>query len=423
MFSTTIGANTALYPIWKAASAPVPPGGDASVPDVTAKADTMTAIDRPSPVIGGFGQRLTPGTAAQMIAMTAGGAPSDPNDGLPLETYAVPQWYVDYGFSVPTEAGAGGNWFAENYPEAAAASEADRNEYSTLIQDHYRSVLAKHGITDAAAHYQATIADENLSESLRREMAGLVHGDARLMELMGRLGKQTAAELPASTGDAASAAPAWNGRDERLMNGRGVTDDERARYRDILENFVNTPANSADPRSFLASLSSKDRTLLAKVHSYGAMSTLDPSSMSDEEAANFILPDSLQVDLNDDGLVGVGNGGKSWRFPPPNAPQAAKDAWEEATEGMSMVDRMSLELQFMPLNIKIDENGRATAIEPGSAEWKNPFSDPDFSYRDMVASAIGGLEFSRPANDSATIDRLIGHLRRFDDILTARGVA
>lgn len=297
MFSTSIGKGTCAYPLWKAATAPHSPGAAASDAKAAGKTDATAGTGRPVPVIGGYGQRLTPATAAQMIAMTGEGT------------------------------------------------------------------------------------------------------------------------------DATSAAPAWNSNDERLMNVRGVTDAERARYRDILNSFVNSPDNMFDPQGFLSSLSSDDLHLLAHVRSWGANSKLDPSTMNDEEAINFILPDSRQVDLNDDGLIASGNGGRSWRFPPPNAPQAAKDAWEEATQGMSVKDRMILEISFMPLNIKVDENGRATAIEPGSAEWENPFSDPDFSYRDMVAKTIAGLEFSRPANDSATIDRLIAHLHRFDAILTGHGVA
>lgn len=254
-------------------------------------------------------------------------------------------------------------------------------------------------------------------------------GAARIGDVAART-QVAAADEPATAepGNREKAAPLsggqslWTPKDAELMNRRGITDEDRERYRDILEAFHANPANRENPQGFLSSLSKEDLSLLADVRSWGAMSKLDPATMNKEEATNFILPDTLQVDLNDDGLVAVGNGGRTWRFPPPNAPQAAKDAWAAATAGIPEIDRMMLELSFMPLNIKIDANGKPVSVEPGSPEWKNPYADAGFSYQKLVMDKIESLEFSRRYNDSATIDRMIAQLNRFSTELSDHGV-
>ena len=108
---------------------------------------------------------------------------------LPLEKYAIPDWYADYGFELSSQLGSRGNAFADLNPKAASVDEETRNEYSALVRQHYRDVLDNHGINSTEAHYQALIADKNTSESLRQEMAERVRADARLMELVNQLGK------------------------------------------------------------------------------------------------------------------------------------------------------------------------------------------------------------------------------------------
>lgn len=211
--------------------------------------------------------------------------------------------------------------------------------------------------------------------------------------------------------------------DARMLSVRRISMEDQGRYMDLLNTFLADPANRANPQAFMQTLDGDKLDLLARVHSYGAMSTLDPATMNDEEALNFILPDSQAVDLNDDAMVAMGNGGRSFRFPPPNAPQGVKDAWEEAAASMSEIDRMTLTLGFMPLNLKLEANGAVVAIAPGDPDWKNPFSGPNVPYRDMIEKQIDGLEHSRKFNDSRTIDRFIAGLEAFGRSLTARNIA
>ena len=211
--------------------------------------------------------------------------------------------------------------------------------------------------------------------------------------------------------------------DVELFNQRGISDEELKRYINILENFKNDPQALANPQEYLASLPSEDMNVLANAQSWGAMSRIDPATMSKEEAMNFILPDSSKVDLNNDGMIGTGNGGLSWRFPPPNASQEAKDAWAETTANMPTSDRLVMELRLMPLNLKVGPDGNVTHISPGSAEWDNPYASADVSYQDIIDEQIASLEFSRRFNKSENIDRWIGYLQDFSEALSTRGVA
>ncbi len=107
----------------------------------------------------------------------------------PLEMYQVPAWRAEYMFQVPGKLGVGADWFADKYPQAASTSEAERSEYADLVQGHYHAVLEANGIQGIEAHYQATILDQNVSESLRLQMNERVQGDDRLLQLMARMGK------------------------------------------------------------------------------------------------------------------------------------------------------------------------------------------------------------------------------------------
>ncbi|MHB0766383.1 hypothetical protein ACYCFC_18635 [Stutzerimonas sp. NM35] len=109
--------------------------------------------------------------------------------GHSLEMYQVPGWRAEYMFQVPGKLGVGANWFAEKYPQAASTSIAERSEYAELVQGHYQAVLEANGIQGVEAHYQATILDQDFSESLRQQMKELVLKDDRLLELMAKMGK------------------------------------------------------------------------------------------------------------------------------------------------------------------------------------------------------------------------------------------
>ena len=164
-------------------------------------------------------------------------------------------------------------------------------------------------------------------------------------------------------------------------------------------------------KGFLAGLTAQDLALLQQAS--GLVDTINVASLSEEGAANLLLGRDMQVDLNNDGIVEVG-AGRMMTFPPPNAPQAAKDAWAAATAGMSERDRMSLSGYIgLPL------------LLPGSGSTVPSMGDlaaADFDWGDLVARLLRGIEGDRAYNAPAQMDMLEAGVRRFSDELKSRGL-
>lgn len=155
---------------------------------VSALLQARHATNRPEPQVDP-GRDPATGQAEAASNADAARPSGQPLAVLPLEMYAIPEWRADYGFELPRQLGTSADWFAEKYPQAAAASQADRAEYAERVQSHYRAVLKDNGIGDTTEHYQATIADRERSETLRQDMAERVQNDPRMVELMTLLGK------------------------------------------------------------------------------------------------------------------------------------------------------------------------------------------------------------------------------------------
>ncbi len=217
------------------------------------------------------------------------------------------------------------------------------------------------------------------------------------------------------------------GGDMRLLLMRGLNSDGIEGYKSILEQFYGDPANRDDPVGFLKNLSDEGIDLLKEAQSLPAGAQIDVSNLNQEEALNFILPHSGQVDLNNDGLVANANGGKGFMFPPPNAPQSVKDAWKEATDGMSESDVFLMSgkfmMQFAFANFHIDDNGNVHRAEPGDPDWRNIFAEDGYSYRNAIKEFQAGNEFSRPDNTPEMYERIKSLLARLEDTFASHGIA
>lgn len=214
--------------------------------------------------------------------------------------------------------------------------------------------------------------------------------------------------------------------DIRLLIMRGMKNDGVEDYAAILEEFYSDPANQDDPVAFLQNLSSDGVEFLRKAQSIGAATQIDVSSLSKEEALNFILPQSEKVDLDNDGLVAGAGGGKTFMFPPPNAPQSVKDAWNEATDGMSESDVFLMTgkfmMQFAFANFHIDDNGNVHRADPGDPDWRNIFAEDGYSYQNAIDEFQAGNEFSRPDNTPEMYERIKSLLARLDDTFASHGI-
>src|SRR5690606_39667476 len=64
----------------------------------------------------------------------------------PLAMYQLPAWMAGSYIEAPNTLGASANWLDERYPQVAAASSAERTEYSQLLQSTYQALLKDNGI-------------------------------------------------------------------------------------------------------------------------------------------------------------------------------------------------------------------------------------------------------------------------------------
>jgi len=216
-------------------------------------------------------------------------------------------------------------------------------------------------------------------------------------------------------------------KDIRMLAIRKISADDQTAYKDMVAHFVSTPENLKNPQEFLENLSSEGILLLERIQSFPPDANVQVSDLNDEEALNFILPHTQKVDLNNDGLIAGPNGAKGFQFPPPNAPQGVKDAWDDATATMSEKDVMLLSGKFMSLlissNIHVDENGKVTFTEPDDPDWQNPFDDPGFSYQDSVKNFLEGNELSKNFNSPEIYERIKTLLTMLGDTFDEHKVA
>jgi len=189
----------------------------------------------------------------------------------------------------------------------------------------------------------------------------------------------------------------FSNRSLDLMQRRGVTDQERERFAAILATASNV-GGCSDPKSFLSSLSTDEMEILRKVHCLAA--PISVAGLDFEGAYNLLMAPSEAKDLNNDGLLGIG-AAKMWEYPPPNAPEAVKKAWEEATAGVPESEKWLRMAPFMAAaacsNLKPDLSG---FYEPGETGYRNIYAESGFSYTGQVQDILSMMDRFKGQNDS-----------------------
>jgi len=141
---------------------------------------------------------------------------------------------------------------------------------------------------------------------------------------------------------------------------RGTGANDQTAYAEIL-NRAYSQNGMDDPVAFLKSLSPQERSIVQRAHSLA--NSIDPSTMSKEGAYNLLLPDGYQVDFNHDGIQEVG-AARTITFPPVDAPEQLRQAWQTATQNMDEKDRALYQMRMhtMIYGIHIDDQpGRTLA--------------------------------------------------------------
>lgn len=151
-----------------------------------------------------------------------------------------------------------------------------------------------------------------------------------------------------------------------LLNLRKLSQDEIQQFSELL---TEAKSQQASPKNTLLAMSADELKLIQKANSLA--DPINVSSLSEEGAANLLSqPDnSDKVDLNNDGIVEVG-AAKSIIFPPVNAPDFVKSAWERATADMAEGDKFILEfrMHIAIYGINIEGVSQKQALDPAQ-QW------------------------------------------------------
>lgn len=136
-----------------------------------------------------------------------------------------------------------------------------------------------------------------------------------------------------------------------------------------------------------------------------------PENLSEEGAANVLNGKDHYIDLNNDGLVEVGEA-KLMIFPPLNSPKSVKDAWDAATAGMDKGDKLTFSgMMGLPLNL------------PGAKNQLSDMSSSGFNWGKLMQDMLYSNDAARRYNRPEMSDKVESWLTNFLGALKEQGLA
>lgn len=198
-----------------------------------------------------------------------------------------------------------------------------------------------------------------------------------------------------------------------LLQRRSLNAEDIAGFEALLKQARQQQAEGGDSaRDILAAMNAESLDLVRRAS--GLVNAIDVSRISDEGAINLLRqPDSSdRVDLNNDGLVEVGEG-KLIVFPPVNAPPSVKEAWAQATDGMSERDIMMAQLRFHHAVYGVQIEGVPTKVAlPPEQQWNATHIE------ELFTQLRAALEFSVTREGWTDSNRMFQSLYdRFEEAL------
>ncbi|WP_438864008.1 hypothetical protein [Neptunicella sp.] len=201
----------------------------------------------------------------------------------------------------------------------------------------------------------------------------------------------------------------------QLLIKRGLTTDQVGDFEALLQQAqhqLQTESQSA--KQILRQMSADDLAVLQKAACLAK--PININSLSNEGAQNLLAqPDhSNMVDLNNDGLVEIGEG-KTMIFPPVNAPASVKAAWEKATNGMSESDKMMAELNMhlAVYGAYIDGVSAKPAVPPDQ-QWSTS------GWQELMEQVRSGLDFAVSMDGWTEHNKMLkGFYARFEQELSS----
>lgn len=158
----------------------------------------------------------------------------------------------------------------------------------------------------------------------------------------------------------------FSATDLSLLSQRQLSTDDISAFKDILTEAKNS---HLPKHQFLLTLEPTDLAILQKAN--GLAEPIAVNNLTAEGATNLFATPSGEgvVDLNNDGIVKIGEA-NTLHFPPVNAPQYVKDAWNKATEGLDFFDKATMELTMhhMVYGVQLDGIPSKSPQSP-SQQW------------------------------------------------------
>lgn len=208
-------------------------------------------------------------------------------------------------------------------------------------------------------------------------------------------------------------------RADRLMQLRGLSNDDIKEFRDILQQYEES---GKDAKEFLKSLDYNQKDLVKRANSYGTNFTdRDIDSWTDEGAENMLREQDwrFSVDLNNDGIVDHG-AAETFVFPPPNSPDVVKDAWDIMADSMTEKEQMLFTMRFLPL--RLEGYPDATTI-PGYNLGRDGFPEGEEGWLDLLdavyESEEDNLKYNPDMQSKENSKKMMGHLTKFKEIINS----
>ncbi len=186
-----------------------------------------------------------------------------------------------------------------------------------------------------------------------------------------------------------------------LFNTRGYSKDEvnnfksvfgeiNQKFNDNKQEFL-CQVNAAKELSKL--LNSEEKEVLRKIH--GLADPINFEDLNDEGLLNLFFQPGESKDIDNNGFLSIG-AGLIRQFPPPNAPEHIKIAWEDTVKDMSFKEKMMAQTVFwgqeLTANVKYDMSGKITGFySPMDEKYRNIYADKNFSYNELINSKRDSL--------------------------------
>ncbi|MCE1254128.1 MAG: hypothetical protein LWX83_11345 [Anaerolineae bacterium] len=205
-----------------------------------------------------------------------------------------------------------------------------------------------------------------------------------------------------------------------LMNRRHISQEQRDTFLQVMQKAADTKPQ--DAKTMLKTLSAEESSAVQLIH--GLADPYYVNGLNDEGAYNLLCQPGDGKDLNNDGFLQIG-AGLFHSFPPPNAPDAVKEAWQKAS-GQSGSDPLLSSIIFLPLeisaNVRYNADHEAVGIySPGDPGYTNIYAQPGFTYSGLCNKYLDYLEWAKSSMKPDTYRQNYQLIMNFKEALEEQG--